>query len=73
VKRKRSKYRKAKRSPLKREWYGVPKIEGGPYWPICPCCNGGYGRPRGNNKKLIHRYIRHRQAQEWKNESTDTD
>jgi len=62
------KYRKARKSPLKREWYGVPKLEGGPYFPTCPCCNGGFGRPCRENKRRIHRYIRHRQARELREE-----
>jgi len=53
-------YRKARESVLKAQWYGHNKIEGGPYWPTCPCCNGAFGRPTGNNKRLIHRYIRHK-------------
>lgn len=57
------KYRKAKESPLKREWYNVPKIEGGPYWPTCNCCNGTFGPPHGENKRRIHRYIRRRMNQ----------
>jgi hypothetical protein len=59
----RPEYRKALHSGLKREWYNVPKIEGGPYWPTCNCCNGIFGKPHGNNKRLIHRYIRHRATQ----------
>jgi hypothetical protein len=56
------KYRKAKKSPLKKEWYNVPKVEGGPYFPTCNCCNGGYGKPHGENKKRIHRAIRRRMS-----------
>lgn len=58
MKRKRRKYRKARQSPLKKWWYGVAKIEGGPCFPVCHCCNGGFGPPHGSNKKLYHRQIR---------------
>jgi len=59
------KYRKSYHSALKKDWYNVPKLEGGPYWPTCNCCNGGFGPIHyKKNKKLIHRHIRHRKAQE---------
>jgi hypothetical protein len=61
-------YRKSKKSPLKKEWRNVPKLEGGPYWPICNCCNGGFGPIHyKKNKRLMHRFIRHRQKQQVDN------
>ena len=61
--RKKEHYRKAKKSPLRKEYWNVPKIQGGCKY-CWLCCFPDYGKPRGDNKKRIHRHWRRVEKQD---------
>lgn len=72
MKRKISKYRKSKKTPLHKEWNNKIKLHGGSYFPECNCCNNNFGPIHfKNNKKLIHRFIRRVDKQKFIEEIKD--
>ena len=53
----KNEYRKAKKSPLRKDYFNHKKVQGGCKYNWM-CCFPDYGLPRGENKQRIRRHLR---------------